>query len=133
MSCLNLEKGPNRIITHKDKQLKSFPINTISFFGKSMVYSGGGYFRLLPFWYLKHRFKKDPYVMTYFHPRDFDSKQPIVPGLSSVRKFKSYVGLSGALFKLERILSNQKFLSIHEAETLVDWSKTPIVNLDTKG
>lgn len=129
----DFENGPNRIITLKNKQLKSFPINTTSFFGKSMVYSGGGYFRLLPYWYLKYRFKKDPYVMTYFHPRDFDSKQPIVPGLSSIRKFKSYVGLSKALSKLENILLSQKFLSIHEAESLTEWSKTPIVNLDTIG
>ena len=129
----DFENGPNRIITLKNRELKSFPINTTSFFGKSMVYSGGGYFRLLPYWYLKYRFKKDPYVMTYFHPRDFDSKQPIVPGLSSIRKFKSYVGLSKALSKLENILLSQKFLSIHEAESLTEWSKTPIVNLDTIG
>ena len=50
-------------------ELLEFPINTHRFLGQDFVYSGGGYFRLLPQMYLGRRFSKDPYVMTYFHPR----------------------------------------------------------------
>ena len=56
--------------------------------------------------------------MTYFHPRDFDPDQPMVPGLSFARKFKSYVGLSRSYIKLQRLLSELEFLTLFEAVEL---------------
>ena len=43
--------------------------------------------------------------MTYFHPRDFDPNQPSIPGLSMMRRFRSYVGLGRSLAKFEKMLS----------------------------
>lgn len=104
------------------KPLKFFPINTQTIFGKSFIYSGGGYFRLFPKFLLRHWFAKDDYVMTYFHPRDFDPDQPIVPGLTKVRKFKSYVGLGTALNKLRTIILENDFMSLSQADSLIDWN-----------
>jgi len=105
-----------------ESPLKFFPINSRSIGGVNFIYSGGGYFRIFPEWLLSRWFSSDPYVMTYFHPRDFDPDQPIIPGLGSIRKFKSYVGLGSALRKLETIVADNKFLSLDEADIEFDWS-----------
>jgi polysaccharide deacetylase family protein (PEP-CTERM system associated) len=113
--------------------LRLFPLNSRQVFGKSFVYSGGGYFRLCPEFLLKYWFKRDNYVMTYFHPRDFDPDQPVAPGLGYFRYFKSYVGLSGALHKLEKLIRHHEFVALDDADRLVDWSKAKTVNLLNSG
>ena len=45
-----------------------------------------------------------PYVMMYFHPRDFDTDQPRWEGLSMKERFIGYVGLKGAYGKWVRLL-----------------------------
>ena len=67
--------------------------------------------------------------MTYFHPRDFDPDQPVVPGLNYRRYFKSYVGLKGSLAKLEGLLQNNQFVTLEEASNMVNWSNAKIINL----
>jgi polysaccharide deacetylase family protein (PEP-CTERM system associated) len=109
--------------------LREFPINTIPMLGKQVIFSGGGYFRLFPYWLLHASMKRSPYVMTYFHPRDFDARQPVLGNLPVHRRFKSYVGLAGALEKLRKLLQNFKFVDIRDAETLVDWEKAPVVTM----
>ena len=85
-----------------------------SFFcGKKFVFSGGGYFRILPEWYLRKTFKSHDYVMTYFHPRDFDKYQPLIPGLNFIRQFRSYVGIDNSAQKLEKIIVQNKFSHIN--------------------
>ena len=89
-------------------------MNTASLLGQNFVFSGGGYFRLLPEWYLKKLFNSQDYVMTYFHPRDFDAGQPIIPGLSRFRKFKSYTGIRSALEKLEKTVLYKEYYCLQE-------------------
>ena len=112
-------------------EIKLFPINTRSILGRKVIYSGGGYFRVTPGALLQKWFQSDDYVMTYFHPRDFDPDQPMVPGLSPIRKFKSYVGIRGAGAKLRRLLQNNSFMDINEARKAVNWDAAPRVNLKT--
>ncbi len=105
--------------------LKEFPINTVRLAGQDVIFSGGGYFRLFPYPML-HRFtQQSPYVMTYFHPRDFDASQPVIPGLSLPRRFKSYYGLNGCWPKLHRLLTNFEFIDLAEADRRVDWTAVP--------
>jgi len=110
-------------------EIELFPINTKSILGKKVIYSGGGYFRLAPGFLLHKWFRDDKYVMTYFHPRDFDPEQPIVPGLSAMRKFKSYVGIRNARAKLCRLLQANSFMNVNQASETVDWDSAPRVNL----
>ena len=110
--------------------IELFPINTKSILGKKLIYSGGGYFRLTPGFLLHKWFRNDEYVMTYFHPRDFDPDQPMVPGLGVVRKFKSYVGIRNARAKLCRLLQSNTFMDVNEASQAVDWGSAPRVNLN---
>jgi polysaccharide deacetylase family protein (PEP-CTERM system associated) len=109
--------------------IREFPINTKKIFGGNMIFSGGGYFRLLPTWLLKRFIQDENYVMTYFHPRDFDPEQPMISELSWIRKFKSYYGLKGAQGKLELLLKSFEFLSLSEAEKKIDWEMMPIISV----
>ena len=98
--------------------------------GNHIIYQGGGYFRLFPYSMIKKWTKQEKdYLLSYIHPRDLDSDQPIVPGLSVTRKFKSYVGLRGAEKKLRHYLTDFKFIDLGEAITYIDWDKTRVINL----
>ena len=105
---------PCKIITKKGYEILELPMNTASLLGQKFIFSGGGYFRLFPEWYLKKLFKSQDYVMTYFHPRDFDVGQPIIPGLSKYRKIKSYLGISKSSKKLENLLIQFDFFDFNQ-------------------
>ena len=117
------------IIEYNGIKLKEFPINTHTVLGKSFVFSGGGYFRLLPYKIIKNWTLESDYVMTYFHPRDFDSKQPFVPGLSPSRLFKSYVGIKNCKPKLERWLNDFDFVDLNHADQSIIWNQVPIIKI----
>jgi peptidoglycan-N-acetylglucosamine deacetylase len=117
------------IIKYNGAELKEFPINTHNILGKSFIFSGGGYFRLFPYKTIEKWSLQSKYIMTYFHPRDFDYKQEIVPGLSLTRRFKSYVGIKNCKPKLEKWLSNFEFIDLDQADRSIDWDQVPIVNL----
>lgn len=109
--------------------IKEFPINIKKIAGKNIVYSGGGFFRLFPYWLVKHWAKGCDYMMTYFHPRDFDAGQPIVPNLPLARRFKSYVGIKSAFKKFQRLLNDFDFVNIQEAVQKIDWEVAPKLEL----
>lgn len=117
------------ILRYNGIQLKEFPINTYSLFNKPVIFSGGGYFRLFPYKYIKRWTEKSNYVMSYLHPRDFDPGQPMIDGLSIQRKFKSYVGLKTAHKKLNSWLSDFEFIDISTANDRVNWEQTKIIQL----
>jgi polysaccharide deacetylase family protein (PEP-CTERM system associated) len=109
--------------------IKEFPISYVSVLGKPLIYSGGGYFRLFPYSCIRHWAKQAPYIMTYFHPRDFDTGQPIVADLPLSRKLKSYIGLSGALHKLEKLLDDFDFIDIAQADAQIAWDKARMITV----
>lgn len=102
--------------------IMEFPMVAVSIFGVRIPVSGGGYFRLAPYPAIRYLAQRQPYLMTYFHPRDFDPHQPMVPGLSFVRQFKSYCGLASSMKKLERFLTDFRFFDVHTAVMSVNWA-----------
>lgn len=110
-------------------RIKEFPINVANIAGMPLVFSGGGYFRLFPDAVLKAFWDRQSYVMTYFHPRDFDGGQPMIEDLSIIRKFKSYYGLSKAMGKLERLMEGRQFIDLSSAEKQVQWDLARVVRL----
>lgn len=121
--------GPCLIETNSGAKLRAFPMSLGRIGPKSLVFSGGGYFRLTPGAMLDNLFARSDYVMTYFHPRDFDPDQPVAPGLSRRRRFKSYVGLAGAFAKLDRLLTTLDFVNLSVAEARVDWTLAPTISV----
>jgi peptidoglycan-N-acetylglucosamine deacetylase len=115
------------IISCNGIAIKEFPINLFSLLGKNLVFSGGGYFRLIPYPVLSLLFKRSSYTMTYFHPRDFDASQKVIDGLSPLRRFKSYYGLRKAFSKFEHLLDDFSFTDVRSAAEQIDWGKAPVV------
>ena len=75
--------------------------------------------------------KSSEYIMTYFHPRDFDPDQPIIKELSISRKFKSYIGLSSCMKKLDQWTQDFEFIDLKTADGSIDWSNTPLIKINS--
>ncbi|MFH0733173.1 MAG: polysaccharide deacetylase family protein [bacterium] len=115
---------------YNGSELIELPINLAKFINLDYVFSGGGYFRFFPMWLLIKLFSNSEYVMTYFHPRDFDPEQPIINELSQLRKFKSYYGLKNSRDKLITLLDNFQFTDIAGYLNSLDIKTLPIIDLN---
>ena len=126
-------KAAPGIIEYKGVRMKEFPVSFTTVAGKHIIFSGGGYFRLLPYSLIERWSKEvssdNGYLLGYIHPRDLDAGQPMLEGLPAARKFKSYVGLKGAENKLRRWLTEFEFVDIATAESRIDWEKVPVVKM----
>lgn len=121
---------PTKIITNNGI-IKEFPINLGKLLGREIVYSGGGYFRIMPSCILKMLMNRDKrYVMSYFHPSDFDPGQPNMPQLTLMRQFKNRVALKGAYDKFKNFIHSYKFIDISTADSLISWGNAPVFNLN---
>ena len=93
-------------------KINELPISVTDGLIKGLGYSGGAYFRLLPKVYLKYKFQTNrEYLMTYFHPRDFDYNQPKLKDLGVVQNFLSYYGLKSSRTKFEEMLRDSSWLN----------------------
>jgi polysaccharide deacetylase family protein (PEP-CTERM system associated) len=108
--------------------LKEFPISLGRVLGKNIVFSGGGYFRLLPYGLIQSLTSRTDYLMSYFHPRDFDANQPRLD-IPLHRHFKSYVGLEGAHAKFERWLGENQFTDLDTADKSINWNAAPALGV----
>lgn len=117
------------IIRYKDIEMLEFPISMGNFWGKQMVFGGGGYFRLFPYALIRKQMKKLSYNMTYLHMRDFDYQQPIMKHLSAARKFKSYYGMKGAYPKFIKMLHEFEWMSLGQAIDTINKDKVKVLNL----
>ena len=68
-------------------------------------FTGGFWFRFLPYWFVKGQILK--HGMAYFHLHDFDENHPKLK--NPFMNWKRHVGLKGARKKLERLLKEVKF------------------------
>ena len=125
----HLKANKPLIIKYNGLKIKEFPINTKILFGKPIIFSGGGYFRLFPYHLIRNWTNQSDYLMTYFHPRDFDPYQPVIKDLSFFRRFKSYVGLDNCYKKLEKWIMEYDFMDLKTADLLVDWKKAEILEI----
>ena len=120
------------VIKTQHGELKEYPISLGKVLGKHVIYSGGGYFRVMPWWLLKKLTKSSDYVLTYFHPSDFDPEQPNMPQLSHMRQFKNRVALKGAYTKFKRYLDEFEFKDIVDASQMFEKEhhSFQIINID---
>lgn len=124
-----LPQVPHRIQTSCGHLMKELPIGFKSLPGFDFVFSGGGYFRVLPYGLIKKWTRETSYTMTYFHPRDFDSEQPVLKGLSMKRRWMSYHGLKTCSDKFKKYLNDFDFVTVEEAVSQIDWESTKLVEL----
>lgn len=95
-------------------ELLEIPVTTFRIFNKNLPSSGGGYFRLLPYFISKwmlNRVNSDdrqPGIF-YFHPWEIDADQPRVSGVDNKTRFRHYVNISRMEGKINQLLGDFKW------------------------
>lgn len=132
------------IISYEGATLKEYPISLTSFLGKTIAYSGGGFFRLLPYWLVSKTMKQRDYNICYFHLNDLihhrfafkskaeyekNFKEPGTLKNRLVRYVKSNLGTGDAYGKLQKLLSEHEFVNIQEADKMIEWKKMNTITL----
>jgi len=109
---------PGTIAAPSGRTLVEFPMCAARFAGVQVPVSGGGYFRLLPYW-LTHRGLRQinrargrPFVF-YLHPWEVDPGQPRVK-VGWLSRFRHYTNLDVCEGRLRRLLAEFRFATILE-------------------
>jgi polysaccharide deacetylase family protein (PEP-CTERM system associated) len=98
--------------------LLEIPASTIRLAGTNLPVGGGGYFRLLPYWWTRAGIRrlnlaeKRPAVF-YLHPWEVDPGQPRLTG-SRLSRFRHYRNLAKTEGRLRRLLGDFRFGTIAE-------------------
>lgn len=119
------------IIEYNSIQLKEFPIKLAHIMGKDIAYSGGGYFRFFPLWFVKNKMFQSDYFIAYFHIGDLIHNQGGMMTREEyetyfredgnlknriVRYAKSNLGTKGAFDKMRKLLNSATFINLGEAD-----------------
>ena len=132
------------VIHYNLSNIKEFPICTTMLLGKELAYSGGGYFRFFPLNFVRQKMANSDYAMTYFHIGDFIPnshgmmskadyedyfKEPGTLKNRTIRYIKSSLGKKSAFQKMNNLIHSIDFISIEQADKMIDWAKTSSVVL----
>lgn len=130
---------PSRISTPRGASIVEFPMSTAPLFGLRMPVSGGGYFRLLPYWLTRAGLGKlnrlgRPFIF-YLHPWEVDPDQPrIDAGWKST--LRHYTNLERCEARLRRLISEFRFAPVREvlrSQRLLTLEKTAWVAVQPQG
>jgi polysaccharide deacetylase family protein (PEP-CTERM system associated) len=112
------EPVPSRIATPKGATIVEFPMSAAPMLGAKIPVSGGGYFRLLPYWLTRAGLRKlnnelaRPFIF-YLHPWEVDPMQPRVRvGLKS--RFRHYTNLDQTEIRLRRLIDEFRFAPVRD-------------------
>lgn len=104
-------------ITTPSGSLWEFPPSSVRLAGLRVPVAGGGYFRLMPWWWTEARIRQweretSAPLMFYLHPWEIDPQQPIIAGASRMSRWRHRVGLATTETKLRKLLSTFGFGAI---------------------
>jgi polysaccharide deacetylase family protein (PEP-CTERM system associated) len=100
-----------------DSLFVEFPMSTITIWRLHLPFSGGGYFRLLPYQYSRWAFRRmsqanrEPAIF-YLHPWELDSGIPKIDGTSRLSRFRTYTNLSTTESKFKKLLHDFSFIPL---------------------
>ncbi len=132
------------MIEYNGIKIKEFPIKLASFGGRALAFSGGGYFRFFPLWYIKKQIQHNDYSILYFHIGDLIHNTSGMMSKSEYETYfkekgtllnrykryvKSHLGTKGAYPKMIKLLDSSSFMSLREADNMIDWSTMSLVRL----
>ena len=109
---------PGRISAPSGRTLVEFPMSAASLGGIKIPVSGGGYFRLLPYWVTRAGLRQvnqkrgHPFVF-YLHPWEIDPGQPRI-GVKWLSRFRHYTNLERCEERLKRLLGDFAFTRIKD-------------------
>lgn len=98
--------------------LWELPGSTVRIFGTNLPIGGGGYFRLLPYWWTRrgiahlNHYEARPSIF-YLHPWEIDPEQPRLLG-SRLSRFRHYRGLDQTEPRLKSLLSQFDYGTISD-------------------
>lgn len=102
-------------------EIKEFPTRTFNFLGSHLIYSGSGYFRLYPYWFVRKLFSRSNYEMAYYHPRDFDNGIQNYLNNHPLIKLRYRIGTNYSRKKLDMLVREFNFITMDEAIKSVQW------------
>lgn len=111
-------RTPHVMSTPNGSRLVEFPLSTLRVRSYSLPISGGGYFRLFPYWFTRRALKRInqseqiPFIF-YLHPWEIDPDQPRVAA-SLLSRFRHYQGLRGCQARLETLLGDFQFGTVEQ-------------------
>ena len=103
----------SHVLTRPAGTLTEAPGSTVRLLGSNVPVAGGGYFRILPYWWTKwgiarlNRTEAQPAIF-YLHPWEIDPGQPRLPA-SRLSRFRHYRNLDKAEARLKRLLTDFRF------------------------
>ncbi|MBP7088513.1 MAG: DUF3473 domain-containing protein [Candidatus Omnitrophica bacterium] len=104
-------------IYNQQHYLWELPISNVKILGKNFPFSGGGYFRLFPYDFIKNIIQKhnntNHIVIVYLHPWELDPKQPKIKA-GFLNSFRHYVNIAKTENKLKNLLDDFEFGPIRE-------------------
>jgi polysaccharide deacetylase family protein (PEP-CTERM system associated) len=94
------------------------PGSTVRLAGVNLPVGGGGYFRLLPYWWTKWGISRvngaeGRAAVFYLHPWEIDPDQPRLQG-SALSRYRHYTNLDRTESRLRRLLSEFQFAPLGE-------------------
>jgi polysaccharide deacetylase family protein (PEP-CTERM system associated) len=115
----SVEIGP--VTAPSGRTLVEFPMSAATFFGVQVPVSGGGYFRILPYWLTRTGLKQineeagRPFTF-YLHPWEVDPGQPRVK-VKAFSRFRHYTNLHKTEGRLRRVLGDFAFSTMRDVLT----------------
>lgn len=112
------DQRPGPIAAPNGARIVEFPLSTRSVLGVRVPVAGGGYFRLLPYWFTRwalagvNREDAMPFVF-YLHPWEIDPEQPRVRA-SLLSRFRHYNNLHKCEARLRALLDDFRFATMRE-------------------
>jgi polysaccharide deacetylase family protein (PEP-CTERM system associated) len=92
------------------------PLSVVHLFGKNIPWSGGGYFRLLPYSIfrqgLKRIMQRDQSFNFYIHPWEFDPGQPRIRDMHKINRWRHYNNIEETEFRFTQMVKDFEFVSI---------------------
>jgi polysaccharide deacetylase family protein (PEP-CTERM system associated) len=95
-----------------------FPLSTAQLFGRRVPVAGGGYFRLLPYWFTRWGLRSinerddQPFIF-YLHPWEIDAGQPRFKA-SLLSRFRHYTNLDVCEARLTRLIGEFRFTTVKD-------------------
>jgi polysaccharide deacetylase family protein (PEP-CTERM system associated) len=108
----NAPREPHRMKVD-GRELMEYPASTVRICGANWPAAGGGYLRILPFWYTRWalgrmRAEGAGAIIVYFHPWELDPEQPRIQAVLKSR-FRHYTNLRKTEPRLRRLLAAHPF------------------------
>ncbi|MFH1868336.1 MAG: XrtA system polysaccharide deacetylase, partial [Candidatus Omnitrophota bacterium] len=112
------ERFPHSIDVREGRmKIAEFPCSTIRLLGKNIPFSGGGYFRLMPYQLVKACIKSlnraSKPAMVYLHPWELDPNQPREKVKWNYR-FMHYINLGKTQNKLKKLVKDFSFTTVKD-------------------